>query len=112
MLRYAGNTDFSRAEVNEEQHITGDQPEWSPHFRGEEIRGPEHFFMNAEEFGPAHAPFFTISRRGQAMLPKNGRDARPRECNAQLFQFTGNAKIAPGGILVRQTQYQLTDFRR
>src|SRR5574344_835083 len=101
MLRYAGNSDFSRAKMNEEQHITGDQPEWSPDFRGEEIRCPENLFMNADEFGPGHAPLFTVARRGQTLLPKNGCDGRPRECNAQLFQFTGNAKIAPGCILVR-----------
>jgi hypothetical protein len=43
---------LARPQMNEKEHVNGDQSGGRPDFGGKEIRGPEHLLVAPDEFGP------------------------------------------------------------
>jgi len=105
----AREVDLSGVELDQKQHIKRHQPAQCPHFRAEEVRGPQHVHVAADEFSP---------RRGRLALGSGGDTATFEDVAhgliadviAQLGQGPRDAIVSPAPILLGHADDPVFEF--
>ena len=97
--------------MKEEQGVEGGQAGGGPDFCGEEVGGPQHFLVTANELGPSSV---ALALRGwtQAVSFQDIADSLVGNMISQIGQCADDAILAPGWILVDELEHQLFDLGR
>jgi hypothetical protein len=105
MSSYAEDVDSSGAYFHDEQHIESVQGDG---VNSEEVGGQQPGGLSAEEGSPAGVcSAWCGAEAGGGQDPADGACA---EAVPETEQFALDATVAPGGILLRQAQHELTDL--
>jgi hypothetical protein len=97
--------DPSGAHFHDEQHVKAAQPEG---LEGEEIGGQQPGGLSAQEGPPPSVA--TPWRRAQPCGGQNPPDRAPAHAVPEPGQFSLEASVSPGRILVCQAQHQSSDL--
>jgi hypothetical protein len=92
--------------VNQKEHVNRDQTGGRPDFCSEEIRGPEHVLVEADELRPSGVAL-AFWDRSQPVLTQNIPDSLIRNLVAQIGQGANDAIIAPAGVVLGKLQDEL-----
>jgi len=109
--RDAAEDDSASLQGKEEQDVEGGQAGGRPDFCGEEVGGPKHFLVPANELGPGGV---ALALRGcpQAVSIENITDGLVGDSMPQIGQCADDAVIAPAWILAGELEHQLFDLGR
>ena len=105
MRCYPCDVNLSAAQVDEEQHIVGDQATPRPDLGGEEIGGHQHIHVGADERLPC-GRLLPLWRWNNAMAFQDVPDRLVADGVPQMRQRTGNAIIAPGAVFLGHANHQ------
>src|ERR1039457_5562822 len=93
----AAEDDSASLEVEKEQDVEGGQAGGRPDFCGEEVGGPKHFLVTANELGPRGVTL-AFGCRPQAVSLENITDGLVGDSMPQIGQCADDVIIAPGWI--------------
>ncbi len=109
MGRDAGNADLTGIKFDEERHVEGHQTAQGPHFRAEEVGGPQDRHVAANKFGPRRG-LLSAGSGWKASALENIAHGLIADGIAQIGQGTGNAVITPRAILLGHLDDPLFEF--
>jgi hypothetical protein len=97
----------ARRQFDDKERVIRHQPADRPHLGGEEIRGGDRAPVGGQKRTPRHRSLrhWTDPVRAEAV-----RDRRPRDPMSEVLQGALDSTVAPGGILPRHPDGQLTDL--
>src|SRR5208337_5095290 len=102
----AGEDDSAGLEMEEEQDVEGGQAGGGPDFCGEEVGGPEHGRVSANELGPGGVAF-AFGGRAQSLSLQNIADGLIGNVIPQISQGANNAVITPAWVFAGELHHQL-----
>src|SRR5208283_5692843 len=105
----ASEDDAAGLEMEEEQDVEGGQAGGGPDFSGEEIGGPEHGRVPADELGPGGVAF-AFGGRAQSLSLQNIADGLIGNVIPQISQGADNAVITPALVLPGELKHQFFNF--
>ena len=107
----ASEDDAAGLEVEEEEDVAAGQAGGGPDFSGEEIGGPEHGLVSADELSPGGVAF-AFGCRAQPLALQNIADGLVGNPMAQINQGADDAVITPAWVLPGELKHQLFNLNR